>query len=310
MAVPSTVPIVPVVPVPVKRSILERLPGKLPTAPIPDKVDTEAIAKSIVERLPSLTEDSLTDDALWRDTYALTGTFRTFYFKPTVAQQWSLLNKRRHITSVKYVDGSSRIIPLGPQSSCLECKFQFVTENPRTECLGFLSLVPSLDGSAWKIWVLRTVLEQLPGHGDVDVLEPEASWLSSHSSADPSMRSISHPSSNGTKSNGVDGHIHGDEHGHLNGGNGHMTNGDVSAHDRVVNHTSLSSDSQHFHAVVIGGGQAGLSVGGRLKALGTSYVIVEKNEQVGDAWRTRYQSARRKFVTPLDKTVVILYEPC
>lgn len=51
-------------------------------------------------------------------------------------------------------------------------------------------------------------------------------------------------------------------------------------------------DEESFEAVVIGGGLAGLSTAGRLKALGVKYVLVDKNENVGDNWKLRYGSAR------------------
>jgi putative flavoprotein involved in K+ transport len=42
--------------------------------------------------------------------------------------------------------------------------------------------------------------------------------------------------------------------------------------------------------VVIGGGQAGLSVAARLKALGVDTLIVDRHARVGDNWRLRYHS--------------------
>lgn len=42
--------------------------------------------------------------------------------------------------------------------------------------------------------------------------------------------------------------------------------------------------------LIVGGGQAGLSVAARLKALGVSYLIVEKNARIGDNWRNRYDT--------------------
>lgn len=45
-------------------------------------------------------------------------------------------------------------------------------------------------------------------------------------------------------------------------------------------------------AIIIGGGQAGLSTAGRLQALGVSYIVFEKNERVGDVWRHRYDSLK------------------
>jgi len=47
---------------------------------------------------------------------------------------------------------------------------------------------------------------------------------------------------------------------------------------------------ERFETVVIGGGQAGLSAGYHLKEAGRSFVIVDANERVGDAWRKRYDS--------------------
>jgi ribulose 1,5-bisphosphate synthetase/thiazole synthase len=42
-----------------------------------------------------------------------------------------------------------------------------------------------------------------------------------------------------------------------------------------------------FDVVVIGGGQAGLSVGYHLAKCGVRFVILDANERVGDSWRKR-----------------------
>ena len=52
----------------------------------------------------------------------------------------------------------------------------------------------------------------------------------------------------------------------------------------------LSSGAVDPYCVVIGGGQAGIMIGARLKRLGVPTVIVEKNERAGDSWRNRYKS--------------------
>lgn len=44
--------------------------------------------------------------------------------------------------------------------------------------------------------------------------------------------------------------------------------------------------------VVIGGGQAGLAVGYHLAKRGLPFVILDANERIGDAWRTRWDSLR------------------
>ncbi|TGV60960.1 NAD(P)/FAD-dependent oxidoreductase [bacterium M00.F.Ca.ET.141.01.1.1] len=48
--------------------------------------------------------------------------------------------------------------------------------------------------------------------------------------------------------------------------------------------------SKQPYVVIIGGGQGGIALGARLRQLGVSAIIVEKNERPGDSWRKRYKS--------------------
>jgi putative flavoprotein involved in K+ transport len=50
--------------------------------------------------------------------------------------------------------------------------------------------------------------------------------------------------------------------------------------------------TERIDTVVIGGGQAGLSVGYHLVRLGIPFVILDANERIGDAWRNRWDSLR------------------
>jgi putative flavoprotein involved in K+ transport len=50
-----------------------------------------------------------------------------------------------------------------------------------------------------------------------------------------------------------------------------------------------------FETIVIGGGQAGLSVGYYLKRSGASFVILDANERIGGSWRTRTWDSLRLF---------------
>src|SRR5690349_7444642 len=52
------------------------------------------------------------------------------------------------------------------------------------------------------------------------------------------------------------------------------------------------SAREHVDTLVIGGGQAGLTVGYHLAKRGISFVIVDAHERVGDAWRRRWDSLR------------------
>ncbi len=50
--------------------------------------------------------------------------------------------------------------------------------------------------------------------------------------------------------------------------------------------------AERVKTLVVGGGQAGLSVGYHLRRLGLPFLILEANARIGDAWRTRWDSLR------------------
>jgi putative flavoprotein involved in K+ transport len=52
---------------------------------------------------------------------------------------------------------------------------------------------------------------------------------------------------------------------------------------------------EHFETIVIGGGQAGLSLGYYLRKLGRPFVILDANERIGGSWRTRCWNSLRLF---------------
>jgi putative flavoprotein involved in K+ transport len=52
------------------------------------------------------------------------------------------------------------------------------------------------------------------------------------------------------------------------------------------------STAERVDVVVVGGGQAGLSVGYWLQRLGLSFVILEAEQRIGDVWRNRWDSLR------------------
>jgi putative flavoprotein involved in K+ transport len=53
-----------------------------------------------------------------------------------------------------------------------------------------------------------------------------------------------------------------------------------------------AAGSEHFETVIIGGGQAGLSVGYHLAKRDRPFAILDANERIGDAWRKRWDSLR------------------
>ena len=51
-------------------------------------------------------------------------------------------------------------------------------------------------------------------------------------------------------------------------------------------------DTERFETVIVGGGQAGLSVGYHLARRGVEFVILDENAQTGDNWRNAWDSLR------------------
>src|SRR5215204_2599480 len=57
--------------------------------------------------------------------------------------------------------------------------------------------------------------------------------------------------------------------------------------------TTYQADApERVETVIIGAGQAGLSVGYHLARRGKRFVILEANARVGDSWRARWDSLR------------------
>jgi putative flavoprotein involved in K+ transport len=53
-----------------------------------------------------------------------------------------------------------------------------------------------------------------------------------------------------------------------------------------------ATGTERVQTLVVGGGQAGLSVGYHLRRLGLRFVILEGHPRIGDCWRTRWDSLR------------------
>ena len=51
-------------------------------------------------------------------------------------------------------------------------------------------------------------------------------------------------------------------------------------------------EATHIDTVIVGGGQAGLAMGYHLARRGLPFVILDANDRIGDAWRTRWDSLR------------------
>jgi hypothetical protein len=225
-------------------NVLGDLPGALPTGNVPDDVKPTTIAAECLEFFKHLRSEHFTHDALWRDSFALTGTMRTFYSAPIITAVWDQLSAHGLLSEFRLADGSCKIAHAGSDSSWIEAQFTFkLSGRLPSYCSGFMSLVPDESGR-WKIWVLRTILEQFTGYPSADTLSP---------------RTMSATENGGSES------------------------------------AESASAKTHYQCIVLGGGQAGLSTAGRLKALGVDYLVVEKYANIGDNWKYRYNAAKCRF---------------
>ena len=259
-------------------SALAKLPCYLPTSSIPEFLDLDALANYIKSAFEVLGEDDFVQDAIWRDTFALSGTLRTFYSSRSIAAAWKATAKTHRPASF-VLDGTPRVVHAG-QSAWVEISLTFETRGlPATTDYAYVSVIPDQSGK-WRIWILRTILEQLISQPDVDFLEPVH---------DVSAMTNGHASMNGAAAHENDvvanSHV---QHADVDGAsspNGVTMNGVT---------TEKPAGQVDYDCVIIGGGQAGLSTAGRLKALGVSYLVLEKHDEVGDSWYTRYDSMKCK----------------
>jgi putative flavoprotein involved in K+ transport len=67
---------------------------------------------------------------------------------------------------------------------------------------------------------------------------------------------------------------------------------DQEVKDMAATPTTLAGVTERVETVVVGGGQAGLSVGYHLARHDRSFLILDQGERVGDAWRNRWDSLR------------------
>lgn len=242
----------------VAKSLLARLPVSLPRTELPPDFDPVALATQLSSSLLS-EHSALGDhatyatDASWRDVFALTGTLRTFYGPEGISAAWNAITTNNKFGRV--VEGSWHVIPAAakvvslPMGECwVEVMVQLEIELPgqsglKGACTVMVGVCPNdVSGSGeWKVWLLRTILENVIGWPDVN-----------------DCRSL-------------------DERPSLASG---VTNGI---------HTDLSFTTD---VVVVGAGQSGLSVAGRLEALGVKYVLIDSHSEIGDSWGKRYSSAR------------------
>ena len=165
-----------------ERFPLAELPGSLPKLqnPLPGGLEPSKIIQQVLDsHLPDLSEHHLTEDALFRDMLSLTGTLRTFNSPEIIVPIWTMAAVQRKISHSAVIPSSARqmnFMPGGPTCAWLQGRFTFdleIAPGVPAKGSGLIRLVPDEDGAtAWKIWTLTTMLEEVDGWGNPDVLSP------------------------------------------------------------------------------------------------------------------------------------------
>jgi putative flavoprotein involved in K+ transport len=69
----------------------------------------------------------------------------------------------------------------------------------------------------------------------------------------------------------------------------------MAIQEAAIENSAGVAGAETFDTIIIGGGQAGLSVGYYLKRADASFVILDANERIGGSWRTRTWESLRLF---------------
>ena len=200
--------------------ILPKLPVALPTTIVTESINTAAIGSYFQNVLNGLSQDAFVQDAVWRDSFIMTGTLRTFYSAQSIFFAWQKTSRTR-CPSTFMLDG--------PPKACktwVECGFTFkAEETPKTSGYAYVSVIPGADGK-WKIWAMRTIMEQIEGQHSVDKMDP-----------------VAHAVEDAPTNNGVNGghHTIGVNGGHHS--NGALVNGNSAIHTNGFTHETTGPEN-------------------------------------------------------------------
>lgn len=235
--------------------------GSLPADCVSKEIDLSPLPQVAKTALETLDPARFTDDLLWRDSLCMTGSIRTFSGKQQVLNTWAKLSKTKRPSNFD-TKGATEA-RFSPDSSAVAVPYTFQTQQDDGLvgiCSGSAFLVRDKSGD-WKVWMIATMLEHFQGLGD------------------PDEYAVQNKSADGV-TNGVNGHAR---------TNGHAT---TTGHGSTSGQTS----ADHYDVLIIGAGQNGLCLAGRLAALGVSYVIIEKNAEIGYSWTGKYDAVRQHTV--------------
>jgi len=148
----------------------DKIPGSLPHCHLPDDLNIPELESLVVDKLNHLNQSDLTSNAVWRDQLTFTGTYRTFYGDQVFTELQSLRDQK-HCSAFRLLGNPSR----RDRHGWLDVDIAFETQVGTAKALGAgtVSILADADGQ-WRIWMLRTWMENFERHGHPDKLESKA----------------------------------------------------------------------------------------------------------------------------------------
>jgi cation diffusion facilitator CzcD-associated flavoprotein CzcO len=189
-------------------------------------------------------------DGYWRDILALTWDLRTFAGRDRIAAGLAAWRPARSPAGFWLEDTAPDMFERRTQGWTIEAFFTFETDLAR--CRGHIRLLTDPQTGDWKAWTLLTEMEDLNG------FEEKTGALRPVSSAPHGALA---PGRNGA--------------------------GPAAASPAAP---ALPRPAADPEVLVIGAGQAGLTIAARLRQLDVSAAVIEREARVGDNWRHRYSS--------------------
>ncbi|EER37000.1 conserved hypothetical protein [Histoplasma capsulatum H143] len=160
------------------RAPVAELPSYIPTVPVLENEQSlnaageaqaflqsfsRAVGKQDWEAFGSL----FCDGCFWKDSLTLTFDKRTLSGRDKIVAAWKTLSETRKPTvftsKQEYGLGiEPKFQRLSPTLASLDVPFCFTTDNPKSNNIGLVKLIP--EGGQWKIWVLSTDVVSLTEH--------------------------------------------------------------------------------------------------------------------------------------------------
>ncbi|KAI5461960.1 hypothetical protein BGZ63DRAFT_354986 [Mariannaea sp. PMI_226] len=232
---------------------------EFPKSPKATALDPEAPAAHVVQLFNQALDEKdnsalaalFTEDGLWRDHLALSWSFRT-------AQGHKAIQDFLHDLASTGEALRLQSIALDNTAPTRKATNSFLDASQEVHCLQFFFTLKTTIGSGQGV---ARLIEAGPGDWKIYTLYTSLQQLDGH------------------EENVFQNRPRGVQH----GGNPGRKNWS----DRRRAEKSFE-DGYEPEVLILGAGQAGLTIAARLKALGVSSLMVDKNARIGDNWRNRY----------------------